>query len=169
MAGHPKLTPRNVSQATHGDVRSRKLSVSYLPGREPPGISFRRRRRTLRISPPRQSARRRRAEAPKARSILLVWLGGGPSHLDLFDPKPNAPRRIPRPVFHDRHPHSRRSIHRAAAEAGGAITQVLADPKQCELSRRTSRGRLDRLDRRQRGHDGLSAEFRLDRRAPARP
>jgi uncharacterized protein (DUF1501 family) len=29
--------------------------------------------------------------APKARSILLVWLGGGPSHLDLFDPKPNAP------------------------------------------------------------------------------
>jgi hypothetical protein len=26
-----------------------------------------------------------------ARSILLIWLGGGPSHLDLFDPKPNAP------------------------------------------------------------------------------
>jgi hypothetical protein len=30
-------------------------------------------------------------EAPKAKSILLVWLGGGPSHLDLFDPKPKAP------------------------------------------------------------------------------
>jgi uncharacterized protein (DUF1501 family) len=30
-------------------------------------------------------------EAPKAKSILLVWLGGGPSHLGLFDPKPNAP------------------------------------------------------------------------------
>jgi uncharacterized protein (DUF1501 family) len=29
--------------------------------------------------------------AGKARSILLVWLGGGPSHLDLFDPKPKAP------------------------------------------------------------------------------
>ncbi len=29
--------------------------------------------------------------APKARSVLLVWLGGGPSHLDLFDPKPQAP------------------------------------------------------------------------------
>src|SRR6516162_690623 len=26
-----------------------------------------------------------------ARSVLLVWLGGGPSHLDLFDPKPKAP------------------------------------------------------------------------------
>ncbi|MGP0069293.1 MAG: DUF1501 domain-containing protein [Isosphaeraceae bacterium] len=34
-----------------------------------------------------------RAAAPKgkARSILLIWLGGGPSHLDLFDPKPKAP------------------------------------------------------------------------------
>jgi hypothetical protein len=31
------------------------------------------------------------AEAPKAKSVMLVWLGGGPSHLDLFDPKPNAP------------------------------------------------------------------------------
>src|SRR5262249_10268631 len=33
----------------------------------------------------------RAADTPKARSVLLVWLGGGPSHLDLFDPKPNAP------------------------------------------------------------------------------
>src|SRR5437667_12748828 len=31
------------------------------------------------------------ASAPQARSVLLVWLGGGPSHLDLFDPKPRAP------------------------------------------------------------------------------
>lgn len=31
------------------------------------------------------------AEAAKAKSVLLVWLGGGPSHLDLFDPKPQAP------------------------------------------------------------------------------
>jgi hypothetical protein len=30
-------------------------------------------------------------EAPRAKSILLIWLGGGPSHLDLFDPKPDAP------------------------------------------------------------------------------
>jgi hypothetical protein len=31
------------------------------------------------------------ADVPRARSIMLVWLGGGPSHLDLFDPKPKAP------------------------------------------------------------------------------
>jgi len=30
------------------------------------------------------------AEHPKAKSILLVWLGGAPSHLDTFDPKPKA-------------------------------------------------------------------------------
>ena len=27
----------------------------------------------------------------KAKSVLLVWLWGAPSHLDLFDPKPKAP------------------------------------------------------------------------------
>src|SRR5579863_8413024 len=31
------------------------------------------------------------AAESKAKSILLVWLGGGPSHLDMFDPKPKAP------------------------------------------------------------------------------
>ncbi|MFO0945017.1 MAG: DUF1501 domain-containing protein [Planctomycetota bacterium] len=31
------------------------------------------------------------SSAAKAKSILLVWLWGGPSHLDMFDPKPNAP------------------------------------------------------------------------------
>jgi uncharacterized protein (DUF1501 family) len=31
------------------------------------------------------------AESPKAKSILLLWLWGAPSHLDTFDPKPNAP------------------------------------------------------------------------------
>ncbi len=31
------------------------------------------------------------ADARKAKSVMLIWLVGGPSHLDLFDPKPNAP------------------------------------------------------------------------------
>lgn len=31
------------------------------------------------------------AEAPQAQSVMLIWLVGGPSHLDLFDPKPKAP------------------------------------------------------------------------------
>lgn len=33
-----------------------------------------------------------------ATSAVLVWLGGGPSHLDTWDPKPNAPSEI-RGVF----------------------------------------------------------------------
>jgi uncharacterized protein (DUF1501 family) len=37
------------------------------------------------------AARGMSAAATKGKSVLLVWLGGGPSHLDLFDPKPNAP------------------------------------------------------------------------------
>lgn len=27
---------------------------------------------------------------PKARSVIQIWMWGGPSHLDTFDPKPNA-------------------------------------------------------------------------------
>ena len=32
---------------------------------------------------------------PKAVSCILIWLDGGPSHLDTFDPKPNAPPSNP--------------------------------------------------------------------------
>ena len=28
---------------------------------------------------------------PQAKSVILLWLWGGPSHLDTFDPKPHAP------------------------------------------------------------------------------
>ena len=30
----------------------------------------------------------------KARSCILIWLDGGPSHLDTFDPKPDAPNEV---------------------------------------------------------------------------
>src|SRR5580704_13216869 len=34
-----------------------------------------------------------RADTPSgsAKSVLLLWLWGGPAHLDTWDPKPNAP------------------------------------------------------------------------------
>ena len=31
---------------------------------------------------------------PKARSCILIWLDGGPSHLESLDPKPNAPKEV---------------------------------------------------------------------------
>jgi hypothetical protein len=33
-------------------------------------------------------------EAPPAKSCILLWMSGGPSHLDTFDLKPDAPDRI---------------------------------------------------------------------------
>jgi hypothetical protein len=35
---------------------------------------------------------------PQAKSVIMVWLAGGPSHLDMWDPKPSAPAEI-RGVF----------------------------------------------------------------------
>ena len=29
-----------------------------------------------------------------AQSVILIWMGGGPSHLDLWDLKPDAPEEI---------------------------------------------------------------------------
>lgn len=31
---------------------------------------------------------------PRATSCILIWLDGGPSHLDTFDPKPDAPSEV---------------------------------------------------------------------------
>ena len=31
---------------------------------------------------------------PKVKNCILIWLAGGPSHLDTFDPKPNAPADV---------------------------------------------------------------------------
>lgn len=32
--------------------------------------------------------------APQARNCILIWLAGGPSHIDTFDPKPDAPADV---------------------------------------------------------------------------
>jgi hypothetical protein len=32
--------------------------------------------------------------APRARGCILIWMDGGPSHYETFDPKPNAPAEI---------------------------------------------------------------------------
>ena len=37
---------------------------------------------------------------PRAKSCILIWLDGGPSHLDTFDPKPDAPSEVRSP-FND--------------------------------------------------------------------
>jgi hypothetical protein len=44
----------------------------------------------------RLEARAKSSGGPKARakSVIMVWLAGGPSHLDMWDPKPTAPAEI---------------------------------------------------------------------------
>jgi hypothetical protein len=34
------------------------------------------------------------AKTSEKKSVILFWLSGGPSHLDMWDPKPDAPREI---------------------------------------------------------------------------
>src|SRR5689334_20760994 len=54
-----------------------------------------------------ESAARARAPRPvRARSVVFVFLWGGPSHLDTFDPKPDAPAeyRGPYSVIPTRNP-----------------------------------------------------------------
>ncbi|HTE20916.1 MAG TPA: DUF1501 domain-containing protein, partial [Armatimonadota bacterium] len=36
-------------------------------------------------------ARAAQAAAPQAEAVILLWMGGGPSHFETFDPKPDAP------------------------------------------------------------------------------
>ena len=54
----------------------------------------------------RRRRRRRAAGGPgwgKAKSIIMVYLQGGPSHLDLWDPKDERPRQRPQRLQADRH------------------------------------------------------------------
>ena len=44
------------------------------------------------------AAANERAPIAKADSCILVWLDGGPSHLEMFDPKPDAPEEVRGPM-----------------------------------------------------------------------
>ena len=37
------------------------------------------------------------------KAVILFWLSGGPSHIDMWDPKPDAPSEIRGPLLADRH------------------------------------------------------------------
>ncbi len=74
-------------------------------------------------------ARRARSGGPgwgKAKSIIMVYLQGGPSHLDLWDPKDNVPDNV-RSAFKPidtkvpGHP-----VHRDPAQAGAGQRQAHA-------------------------------------------
>jgi uncharacterized protein (DUF1501 family) len=41
-----------------------------------------------------QAATAQAGKSSEKKSVILFWLSGGPSHLDMWDPKPDAPREI---------------------------------------------------------------------------
>jgi len=75
------------------------------------------------LTPVGQSASTSPAAAPRARSCILLWLDGGASHLDSFDPKPGAaaeirgpfgaiPTRVPGIALSELLPATAQQLHR---------------------------------------------------------
>jgi hypothetical protein len=72
--------------------------------RRPEGLVLRSRRNLLKASAlgvaglslptllrSRAEAAQRRESSPRAKSVILLWMAGGPSHIDTWDPKPDRP------------------------------------------------------------------------------
>jgi uncharacterized protein (DUF1501 family) len=62
------------------------------------------------LSPPDARAADK-APAPRARACILLWLNGGPSHMDTFDPKPGRPTGGPFKAIRTRAPGMMLSEH----------------------------------------------------------
>ena len=62
--------------------------------------------------------------AGKAKSVILIFNCGAPSHIDLWDPKPDATDNDSRRVQADLDERARHSNHRAAAANGPANRQA---------------------------------------------
>ena len=58
--------------------------------------------------------------AVRKRSVILLFLDGGASQLETFDPKMDVPGRIPQPLRLDQDGAARRRVRRPVAEDGGA-------------------------------------------------
>src|SRR4051812_19876390 len=46
------------------------------------------------LASPSSASPRAPAQPASARSVILLWLAGGVTHIDSFDPKPDAPAEI---------------------------------------------------------------------------
>src|SRR5947207_1929700 len=50
------------------------------------------------LGQPHAEAAKAREPAARARSVILLWMAGGVTHIDSFDPKPEAPAEIRGPL-----------------------------------------------------------------------
>ena len=83
-------------------------------------------------------APRPRGPSPPARAVIMLWLWGGPSHLDTFDMKPDAPARVPRAVRAGRDGGPRDARLRAVTRPGPPRRPVRAACGPCTTSRTTT-------------------------------
>ena len=87
------------------------------------------------------------AATAKAKNCILIWLAGGPSHLDTFDPKPEAPGRRPGRVQADRHVGPGPADQRGVSQPGQGHGPGHADPEHDLARVRPRPGRAPPADR----------------------
>ena len=94
----------------------------------------------------------------KAKSVIQIWMWGGPSHLDTFDPKPEAGNDYCGPLNKpDRNQRARHPDLRTAAAAGQTGRQVFHHPQHDPRQQRPRNGVLHGADRADAGRAaGLS-------------
>ena len=104
----------------------------------------------------------------------MLFLVGGPSQIDTWDPKPERPRRDPRPVQGHRHQRARHADQRNLPADGPARRQVFADPQRLPHGHGRPRHRppddADRpaVHRRRRASRTPAASWATSRAAAAR-
>ena len=87
-------------------------------------------------APPRPSGQRFREGQPRPSQLHpLIWMDGGPSHYETFDPKPDAPKEIRGDLAPDQDGGSRSSFLRNGAKAGRHRGQT--DDRPLHLSSRS--------------------------------
>ena len=83
VTGAETLTPGTIATSMHADADLPARGAAPRPVRARPGCCW-----------PTAWASRRPAAATqpqaKAKAVIQIWMWGGPSHLDTFDPKPEA-------------------------------------------------------------------------------
>lgn len=92
----PALASRREFLLRGGGAGFGTLALSYLLGRD--GWIPKVRSEGAGLNPIDPLAARPSHHAPKAKSVIFLFMEGGPSHLDLFDPKPELQRLAGQPM-----------------------------------------------------------------------
>ena len=113
-----------------------------------------------------------RAAGGRPPSVILLWMRGGPSHIDMWDPKPDAPGGVPGRVRHDPDRGARHLPDRHAPDERGGDGPLVDRPEPAPRRRRPLHRRPDLLHRlpgRSGPRPERDAQLRLGRGEAARP